>query len=454
MLNKSTQFAQNTSVGKQKLNNVKSIDYAKNLAEFRNIVSAIDSQLKEGKDNSLTIKACQNLIRTLSALDLPADVKRHELAVAPSSVQKLYQQMRQSKNGNSGSSKTRQEVMHNAIQQSLKDQIANLHNMSKSERMEFYKRIMTAESLQDAINKGFVVNDEYAEAFIDKAKTDAQRLAYLKNRTAELQEKIRNGTATQEERAELSRLQAEIPDAERKVADNRKTASVIREAHTNGKTKLNPKNAKTFSESFYGANNLFGIERPGQVERVSVRGGGFEANISIESLDTQRLSRSYTRITGRTDNVDISAFSTDLAHSVVEAPTDVGNLLNSDSVDALRQIHNDAKSDIESDFWTKMDTPVVSNSSIITSDVTSSEQTEPQNNLVLNQTGKNRETEEENATSKQLSEQSSDLTSNNASVSITLSAVAKQQNSSLTGTLSALSYNPYESMVVGLDNSR
>ena len=214
MSNKSTQFAQNTSIAKQNLRNGKTIDYEKNLAEFRNVISYIDAQLKEGKDNPLIIKTCQNLIRTISGLDLPADVKRHELAVAPSGVQKLYQQMGQSKNGNSGSSKLRQEAMHNAIQQSLRDQIANLHNMSKAERMEFYKRIMTAESLQEAINNGFIVNDEYANALLDKAEADLQRLEYLKNQIAELEEKERNGTITSEERVRLQQCRAELPKAE------------------------------------------------------------------------------------------------------------------------------------------------------------------------------------------------------------------------------------------------
>ena len=238
MSNKSTQFAQNTSIAKQNLRNGKTIDYAKNLAEFRNVISYIDAQLKESKDNPLIIKTCQNLIRTISGLDLPADVKRHELAVAPSSVQKLYQQMTQSKNGNSSSSKLRQEAMHNAVQQSLKEQIANLHNMSKAERMELYKRLMTAKSLQEAINNGFIVNDEYVDAFMDKAKTDAQRLEYLKNRAAELEEKRRNGTITQTELRELEQVQAELPKAEEEVKNNKKTAKVVLENAQNVKGDL------------------------------------------------------------------------------------------------------------------------------------------------------------------------------------------------------------------------
>ena len=249
MSNKSTQFAQNTSIAKQNLRNGKTIDYAKNLAEFRNVISYIDAQLKEGKDNPLIIKTCQNLIRTISGLDLPADVKRHELAVAPSSVQKLYQQMTQSKNGNSSSSRLRQEAIHNAIQQSLKEQIANLHNMSKAERMEFYKRIMTAESLQEAINNGFIVNDEFANALLDKAEADLQRLEYLKNQIAELEEKDRNDTITSEERVRLQQYRDELPKAEEKARESQGAVEVAQK-NFRGNDRQTEKRLNTIPERY------------------------------------------------------------------------------------------------------------------------------------------------------------------------------------------------------------
>ena len=289
MSNKSTQFAQNTNIAKQNLRNGKTIDYEKNLAEFRNVISYIDAQLKEGKDNPLIIKTCQNLIRTISGLDLPADVKRHELAVAPSGVQKLYQQMGESKNGNSGSSKLRQEAMHNAIQQSLKDQIANLHNMSKAERMEFYKRIMTAESLQEAINNGFIVNDEYANALLDKAEADLQRLEYLKNQIAELEEKERNGTITQSELQELEQIQVNIQLAQQTVEDNVKVSKTIDYADNNGKTDISSETRHKYT-MFYNTANKNDADTPRRRNTVKkIRTGVFEKSPSFpdaSSIDT------------------------------------------------------------------------------------------------------------------------------------------------------------------------
>ena len=226
MSNKSTQIALNTNSVKQNLKG-KTVDYTKNLAEFRNAISYIAAQIKSGKDNPLTIKACQNLIRTISALDLPADVKRHELAVAPSGVQKLYQQITQSKSAKSSISQTKQEALQNAIQQSLQDKIANLHNMTKTERQEFYKSIMTPERLQEALKNGFEINEEYAEEFLKKCEEDLNQLKILRERKIELEEKIKNNTATIDDRRELAQVNERLPRTENTVTQNRQTATII-----------------------------------------------------------------------------------------------------------------------------------------------------------------------------------------------------------------------------------
>ena len=577
MSNKSTQFAQNTSIAKQNLRNGKTIDYEKNLAEFRNVISYIDAQLKEGKDNPLTIKTCQNLIQTLSALDLPADVKRHELAVAPSGVQKLYQQMAQSKNGNSSSSKIKQEAMHNAIQQSLKDQIANLHNMSKAERMEFYNSIMTAESLQEAIDKGFVINDEYLNAFIDKTKADAQRLAYLKNRSAELNEKRINGTMTQKERAELKLCQKEMAAAQITVNENRKVFRIINEEFQNGKTNVSqgtwnnwriivnsdkfsvpvksplakPKSVdwkiQTNVPPKNGSADPYYIRKDdtGKNLRQGMFGKSYDSIPDIPINNTGRNgqttvsqeTRNNWRIIANSDNFDLDKSSVpvksplarqkgvvqngqttvsqetgnlNVPHDVVASGSvetksslvdnfsqtyssstmlaDDTGMVNNHSKNGDLEEKDQSQIEVKSDFWTKMDTPVVSNSST-NETKTVSEQTEPQNNLVSNKTdvtnmvsepkkesslkktlaekaepkndlisnktGKKSEAkEDENAISKQSSAQSSDTPTYNVSDSITLSANTEQQNSSLAGTLSVASYKPYEPMTPSFGNAR
>ncbi len=575
MSNKSTQFAQNTSIAKQNLRNGKTIDYAKNLAEFRNVISYIDAQLKEGKDNPLIIKTCQNLIRTISGLDLPADVKRHELAVAPSSVQKLYQQMTQSKNGNSSSSRLRQEAMHNAIQQSLKEQIANLHNMSKAERMEFYNSIMTAESLQEAIDKGFVINDEYLNAFIDKAKADAQRLAYLKNRSAELNEKRINGTMTQKERAELKLCQKEMAAAQITANENRKVCMVINEEFQNGKTNVSqgtwnnfriidnsdkfsvpvksplakpksvdwkrqtnvpPKNGSV--DPYYirkddaGKNlrqGMFGKSYD-SIPDIPINNAGRNGNtnVSQETWNNFRIVDNFdnfdkssvpvksplarqksvvqngqTTVSQETGNLNVphdvvASGSVETKSSLVDnfsqtyssstMLADDTGMVNNHSKNGGLDEKDQSQIEVKSDFWTKMDTPVVlnystnetktvseqtepqnnlvSNKTDVTNMVsepkkesslkkTLAEKAEPKNNLISNKTGKKSEAkEDENAISKQSSAQSSDSSTYNVSDSITLSAATEQQNSSLASALSVASYNPYEPMTPSFANSR
>ena len=532
MSNKSTQFAQNTNIAKQNLRNGKTIDYEKNLAEFRNVISYIDAQLKEGKDNPLIIKTCQNLIRTISGLDLPAEVKRHELAVAPSGVQKLYQQMAQSKNGNSGSSKLRQEAIHNAIQQSLKDQIANLHNMSKAERMEFYKRIMTAESLQEAINNGFIVNDEYANALLDKAEADLQRLEYLKNQIAELEEKERNGTITQSELQELEQIQVNIQLAQQTVEDNVKVSKTIDYADNNGKTDISSETRHKYT-MFYNTANENDADTPRRRDTVEkIRTGAFEKSPSLpdaSSNNAPEKSNPNVQVHGNKLNAPLDSvasrsvetqgsladnFSQTYSISTVLADdTEIVNKqikkdfvilenyqLNNNLDDSINLISNQnnrhgglkengqSKIDEKSNFWNMMDTPVVSNYST-NETKTASEQTDTQNNLASNATAKpntatepkkesslnktlannteqkndltpnktdekSKTAEDENAISKQSSALSSDTPTYNVSDSITLSANTKQQNSSLTGTLSAASYNPYEPMTPSFGNAR
>ena len=85
---------------------------------------------------------------------------------------------------------------------------------------------MTAESLQEAINNGFIVNDEYAKALLDKAEADLQRLEYLKNQIAELEEKERNGTITSEERVRLQQCRADLPKAEEDLKNTVETTEV------------------------------------------------------------------------------------------------------------------------------------------------------------------------------------------------------------------------------------